>query len=64
MPKKSTKGVTIADIEQALGQKANEVSDYHYDPETGGWGRTATFSLVDPIPLDKPAKTSRKRERA
>lgn len=37
--------IGIADLEAAMGKKADAIGDYTYDPETGSWGRTITFKL-------------------
>jgi hypothetical protein len=47
------KGISVADLEKALGKKADSVSD-QYNPQTGGITRSVTFSLGS-----KPAKTKR-----
>ena len=42
---KRTKSLTIADLEKAMGQKADKVDPYKFDLETGTFGRTITFNL-------------------
>jgi hypothetical protein len=45
MAKKKNTGISIADIERAMGQKADEISAPQFDPEMMGWSRTITFNL-------------------
>ena len=47
--------LSIRDIEKAMGQKADEVGPYRFDPETMSWGRTITFKL-------RPAKKTAPRK--
>ncbi len=49
------RGLTIADLEKAMGQKADRVTDYEFDPETGSFTRKIIFKL-------RPRKQSEKPE--
>lgn len=59
-------GMTLSDIEKAMGQRANDVSDRQFDPETGSWTRTISFDLTNPLPLPEaqaPRRSRRKYKR-
>lgn len=46
------KGLSVADLERAMGRKA-DVSEYRFDPETVGWERRITFNLKPKKPKPK-----------
>lgn len=49
------KGISVADLERAMGRKADHVSDYMFDPETGAFTRRITFKLDKPTRRKRPS---------
>lgn len=45
--RQKSRGISIADLERAMGKKADEIGDYKFDPESGGWSREIRFTLTD-----------------
>lgn len=37
--------ITLYDLEKVMGRKADDISEFAYDVDTGSWGRTITFEL-------------------
>lgn len=53
---KMRKGVTLADLELVMGQKASKIGAYKFDPESMSFGRIITFRLK---PKQKAPKATR-----
>lgn len=51
-----TNGISVSDLERAMGKKADHVSDYVFDPKTGSFSRLITFKLSRE---EKPIKRRR-----